>query len=155
VIRARLVLHAVALIAPFVAAGAFCALLFRSETTSAWRQAGVLGGIGAIAAQIAAAVCWRSLDRHAREGRGAWKTGLGMAVLTHVLFGVLLAGAFAASLRFLDAGDPGSAKDLLLQAAFFSVASLTTAGAFTFPFTAWFAHAIAALRRKELAHDAR
>jgi len=153
--RARLVLHAVALIAPFVAAGAFSALLFRSEMAAGWRQAGVLGGIGALAAQIAAAVCWRSLDRHAREGRGAWKTGLGMAALTHLLFGALLTAAFAASIRFLDAGDAGSANDLLLQAVFFSLASLTTVGAFTFPFTAWLAHAIAALRRKELAHDAR
>jgi hypothetical protein len=153
--RARIVLHGVALLAPFVAAGAFCALLFRSEATSAWRQAGVLGGIGALAAQIAAAVCWRSLDRRARDGQGAWKTGLVMAGLTHLLFGVLLMAAFAASIRFLDAGDPGNAGDLLLQAAFFSLASLTTVGALTFPFTAWLAHAIAALRRKELAHDAR
>ncbi len=149
--RARIVLHLVALLAPFLAAGAFCALLFRSETTSAWRQAGVLGGIGALAAQIAAAVCWRSLDRRARAGSGAWKIGLGMAALTHVLFGVLLMAAFAASIRFLDAGDPGNAQDLLLQAAFFALASLTTVGALTFPRSAGLAQAIAALRRKELA----
>jgi hypothetical protein len=153
--RARLLLHLAALIAPFVAAGAFCALLFRSETISAWRQASVLGGIGALAAQIAAAVCWRSLDRRAGAGSGAWKIGLGMAALTHLLFGILLTAAFAASIRLLDAGDSGNAKDLLLQAAFFALASLTTVGAITFPLSAWLAEAIAALRRKELADDAR
>ena len=153
--RARIVLHLVALLAPFLAAGAFCALLFRSETISAWRQAGVLGGIGALAAQIAAAVCWRPLDRRARAGSGAWKIGLAMAALTHLLFGVLLMGAFAASIRLLDAGDPGGAKDLLLQAAFFALASLTTVGALTLPLSAWLAQVLAAMRRTELADDAR
>jgi len=153
--RARIVLHLVALLAPFFAAGAFCALLFRSETISAWRQAGILGGIGALAAQMAAAVCWRSLDRRARVGSGAWKIGLGMAALTHLLFGVLLMAALAASIRLLDAGDPGNAKDLLLQASFFALASLTTVGALTLPLSAWLAQAIAALRRKELADGAR
>ncbi|HEY0232907.1 MAG TPA: hypothetical protein VGC55_16800 [Dokdonella sp.] len=153
--RARIVLHLVALVAPILAAGAFCALLLRSETPSAWRQAGVLGGIGALAAQIAAGLCWRSLDRRARAGSGAWKTGLGMAALTHLLFGVLLTAALALSIRFLDAGDSGTARDLLLQAAFFALASLTTVGAVTLPLSAWLAQAIAALRRKEFADDAR
>jgi hypothetical protein len=152
---ARAWLHIAALLAPLGAAAGWSALASPADPSLGLRQSAIFGGLGALAAQIAALLRWRALERRAREGSGAWKTGIGMAVLTHVLFGVLFVAAMAASMRFLEAGDPGNAKDLLVQAAFFIAASLFAVGALSLPLTALLAWKIAVLRRREIADDAR
>ncbi|MEP7044740.1 MAG: hypothetical protein ABI843_16860 [Dokdonella sp.] len=153
--RARLLLHLAALLAPFVAACLWCLLLFRSDAALAYRQIAIFGGLGVVAAQFVALLRWRALEQRARNRSGAWKTGIGMAAITHVLFGLLFVAAYAASARWLQAGEPANAKDLLVQAAFFTAMSLLAVGVITLPLTAWLAHAIAKLRGKEFTDDAR
>jgi hypothetical protein len=153
-ISARTWLHIAAVVAPCAAAMLGSILLNRTDLRLATGQAVIFGIGGTLAAQIAALLRWHALDRRAREGSGAWKTGLGMAVTTHALFGLLFVAATAASMRWLEAGDPGSAKELFAQAGFIAALSVLSVGAITFPATALLAQKIAALRRKELADGA-
>ena len=151
--RARLWLHVAALVAPLAAAGAWM-LVMREASLSSGFGGFVFFGIGCVAvvsAQVAALLRWRALERRAREGHGAWLTGIGMAAITHLLFGVfadlLLVAAVGAVGQASDAGKP---SDLALQVLFFFIMSVFALGAITFPATALLAHWIAALRRKEL-----
>lgn len=152
--RARLWLHLAALLAPLaaVSVGPFMA-----------RDAGVMfglsgfaiyGSIAVVSAQVAALLRWRALERHAREGHGAWRTGIGMAAITHLLFGVLADAVLIAAIGgWQEAAGTGKPSDIVLQMAFFFAASVFALGAVTFPATALLAHWIAALRRKELVDD--
>jgi len=153
--RARLLLHLAALLAPFVAAALWCVLLFRNEASRALGQALVLGTGGALSAQIAALLRWRALDRRARDGSGGWQTGIGMAAITHALFGLLLDAALVASVGWTQSMGTGRPSDLVVQVIFFSMASVLTVGLVTFPFTALLAQWVATQRRKEIADGAR
>lgn len=86
--RARLLLHAAALVFPLLAAGAMM-------TTSFFRGAEdffALAGVAVVAAQLAVLPGWWLLERSAR--RPGWirpaLAGLVMALLTHLLFGVVM-----------------------------------------------------------------
>lgn len=151
--RARLILHLVALLAPLIATSAWCVLVYQSNAAGAWGVVAVVGGLAALSAQVAALLRWRALDRRARAGQGAWLAGIGMAAITHALFGVLLDAALVLSLGgWREAAGTGRPSDLLLQSLFFFVMSVMPVGLVTFPATALFASWIAALRRKELGH---
>ncbi|MEP7096991.1 MAG: hypothetical protein ABI748_04950 [Dokdonella sp.] len=152
---ARATLHLVALLAPFAAAALWVLLMYRSQSGVALRQFLLFGGLGALAAQVAAWLRWRALERRAREGHGAWHTGIGMAAITHLLFAV-----FGEALLVLAAGGwrsvagTGRGSDIVLQMLFFLLISIFAVGAISFPSTAVLAQWIANLRRKELAHAA-
>lgn len=148
--RARILLHLAALVVPIAAAAAWSFALNPADPHLALRQTRIFGGLGVIAAQLAALARWRALDRRARAGAGAWKTGLGMAALTHVLFGMLFAFAFNASLLWLQPGDASSLHDAIMQALFFIAMSMLTIGLLSFPLTAALAQGLAALRAREL-----
>jgi len=147
-------LHLAALLAPLAAAGAWTLIAREAELTFGPGGLAIFGGVAVIAAQVAALLRWRALERRAREGRGAWRTGIGMAAITHVLFGVLADVLLIAAVGGVQqAAGTGRFSDILLQMAFFFAASVFALGAVTFPATALLAHWIAALRRKELADD--
>lgn len=148
--RARLLLHLAALVVPVAAAAAWSFALNPADLRLALRQTQIFGGLGVVAAQLAALARWRALDRRARDGTGAWKTGLGMAVLTHVLFGVLFALALNASLLWLQPADASSLRDAIMQTLFFIAMSMLTIGLLSFPLTAVLAQVLAALRAREL-----
>jgi len=148
--RSRLYLHLAALLAPLVAASVWCLFLYRAEVAAKWGVVAVVVGLAILSAQMAALLRWRPLDARARAGSGAWRAGIGMAAITHALFGVFLDVA----LIFVVGGwstvaGTGHASDLFPQAFFFIVASVLPLGLVTFPATAVFATWIATLRRKE------
>ena len=148
---ARLLLHLAALIAPPLAAMLFCLLLPHAGAAFPWQQVALFGGVGVVAAQVSALLLWRALERRAREGRGAWVVGLGMAALTHLLFGVLFDLALVLAVGgWRDAAGNGQVSDLFLQIVFFAAISMLSVGVITFPATVAFAHIVAARRRKEL-----
>ena len=112
---ARLLLHLVALLVPLLVAALFCMVQHGTLGTLVWRQLVLLGGVGLVAAQLAALISWRALERRAREGRGAWVVGLGMAALTHLLFGVLFDLAIVLAFgSWRAAAGTGQPTDLLL-----------------------------------------
>lgn len=149
--RARLYLHCVALIAPFTAAATFACMVDR-DADFILRMAGIFGGVGALSAQIAALLRWRALERRARAGSGGWITGIGMAAITHVLFGVLAAiGLAIAAGGWRKSAGSGSPFDIVVQALFFMLASILPVGIVTVPATGGFAEWIARLRSRELA----
>ncbi len=115
----------------------------------------IFGGFGAVAAEIAAWLRWSALERRVRALTGGWQTGIGMAAITHLLFGVLLGVVLTLSIGWEKAIGNGGVSDLVIQAGFFFAASLLTVGWITFPTTALLAHGIAARRRKELIDGAR
>jgi hypothetical protein len=150
--RARLLLHACALIAPFVAALAWSMLLMRNDLSLALRQTLLLGAAGALAAEIAALIGWRAIERRAAASRAGWPVGLGMAAITHLLFGVLFDAMLVAAVGWRASMGPGHVSDLVLQSFFFALVSALTLGAATFPLTALLAQWITAQRRRELVH---
>ncbi|WP_440223562.1 hypothetical protein ACQQ2N_21170 [Dokdonella sp. MW10] len=153
--NARAWLHLAALLAPLVAALLLAWVVFQGELLETPWRAPALAAPGVIAAQLVAWWRWPALERRAVAGEGAWLTGLGMAALTHVLFGVLLVVALmiAAGPRAYF-GESG-AWSVAGQIVFFMLASLGATGWLSFPLTAGLAQAIAALRRKELSRDTR
>jgi hypothetical protein len=147
---ARITLHLAALFAPLLAVSAWCLILYRVQSGDALGVIALVGGLGILSAQIAALLRWRALDARARKGHGAWLTGIGMAALTHVVFGILLDVALVFAIGgWREAAGTGHPTDLLLQSLFFFFASVVPVGLVTFPATALLAHWIAALRRKE------
>lgn len=156
--NARLTLHLVALLAPFAAASLWCLLLLMMSGGNgevAWRQFLLFGGLGALAAQIAALLRWRALERRAREGVGAWLTGIGMAAITHLLFAIFGELLLVVALGgWRSAAGTGRASDIVIQMFFFLLVSMFAVGAITFPSTALLVQWIANRRRKELAHAA-
>jgi hypothetical protein len=150
--RARLLLHAGALIAPFLAALGWSALLMHSDLVLALRQTLLLGAAGALAAGIAALVGWRAIERRAAALRNGWPVGLGMAAITHLLFGVLFDAMLVVAVGWRASMGTGHVSDLVLQSFFFALVSVATLGAATFPLTALLAQWITHLRRRELGH---
>jgi hypothetical protein len=149
--KPRIYLHLAAFVAPLAAAVAWCAVIYRSELANAAGVVAVVGGLGILAAQMAALLRWRALEARAREGRGAWLNGIGMAAITHALFGVFLDVALVLSVGgWREAVGTGKPTDLLIQSLVFFIASVMPIGLVTFPATALFATWIAALRAKEL-----
>jgi len=148
--HARLWLHVAALLAPLAAAAAWSFLLNPDDARLALRQTCLFGGLAAVAAQIAALSCWRALDRRARAGSGAWKVGIGMAAITHLLFGALFALGMNVSLWLLRSADASSIGDAAVQALFFVAVSALSVGFVSFPLTAALAHGLAGLRAREL-----
>ena len=152
--HARLLLHVVALVAPFAAATLFAAALDHDDPALAAKHALLFGLPAAIAAQVAAFVRWRALDRRAHEPHGGWQAGIGMALITHVLFAVTADTALLTATGW-HAGTDGSIGAMLVQMIFFFLASIGAVGAVTFPITALLAQWIAARRREEIADGAR
>ena len=147
-----MLLHLAALLAPFAAAGLWCLRLVPVRGDFALAQFLLFGIVGALAANLAALLRWRALERRARAGEGAWITGIGMAAITHLLFGALFVVLIVAGVGgWRNAAGTGRPFDLVLQALFFFAISVFAAGIVTFPVTAWIAHAVAARRRRELA----
>ncbi len=154
--NARMTLHLVALAAPLAAAALWCLLLNSVNTDGiAWRQFLLFGGLGAISAQVAALLRWRALERRAREGSGAWLTGIGMAAITHLLFAAFGELLLVVSVGgWLHAAGTGRGSDIVIQMIFFLLVSIFAVGAITFPSTALLVQWIANMLRKELAHAA-
>jgi hypothetical protein len=149
-----MILHLAALLIALLATSLWSLALNRGDLQLALKQDAIFGGIGALSAQLAALLRWRALERRARAGEGAWLTGLGMAAITHVLFGLIFTAALNASVRWLQPDEAGTASDVVLQALFFVAMSVLVVGVVSFPLTAALAQGIAALRRKELADGA-
>jgi hypothetical protein len=152
--RARLLLHVAALIAPFAAATLFAAAIDHDDAALAAKQTVMFGAPGAIAAEIAAWLRWPALDRRAHEGSGGWQTGIGMALITHVLFAVIVDAALLTATGWRE-GTDGSISAAFGQTTFFFLASIGAAGVVTLPFTTLLAQWIAARRREEIADGAR
>lgn len=150
---ARWILHLAALLAPLAAASLWCLRMPDASGSVVWRQFLIFGGIGVVSAQLAALLRWRALERRAHAGRGAWLTGIGMAAITHVLFGVVGVALLMGGIAGWDSSTgQGSGSTFVLQALFFVAISIFAVGAITFPATALLTHWVANLRRKELAH---
>lgn len=147
-------LHLAALLIALLLASVWSLVLDRGDMQLALKEDAIFGGIGALSAQLAALLRWRALERRARVGEGAWLTGLGMAAITHVLFGLIFTAALNASVLWLQPEEAVAVSDLALQVLFFTAMSVLVAGVVSFPLTAALAQGIAALRRKELADGA-
>ena len=150
---ARLRLHVGALLVALAVPLGWMVLLYRDRLIDVDMRMAMFALPGIVAAQLAALVRWPALARRARDGRAGWPSGLGMALLTHLLF-----GAFAALGIFLATGPrtwlaESSAWALFPQALFFSLASLGACGIVTFVATALLAQHVAARHRTERAHD--
>jgi hypothetical protein len=150
--RARLLLHACALIAPFVAALTGSAILMRNDIALGLEQTLMIGAAGAFAAEIAALIGWRAIERRAAVSRNGWPVGLGMAATTHLLFGVMCDALLVAAAGWRESMSTGRASDLVLPAFFFALISAMALGAATFPLTALLAQWITAVRQGELVH---
>ncbi|ANB16853.1 hypothetical protein [Dokdonella koreensis] len=127
-------------------------LLAGGPLGAALRRVALVAVPAVAATGLAAWLRWSALERRARSGSGGWQTGIGMAALSHALFGLLLA------LALMLATGPaywihGGGWNLPLQALFFSLASLGAVGIPSFLLAAWLAQDTAARRRKELARD--
>ncbi len=114
-----------------------------------------IAGPAVLAAQTAAWLRWRALDRRAHAGQSAWPTGLVMALLTHAFFGAYLALALGATVGLQEWRADGAFWQIPMQAIFFGVFSLLFGGAVSLPVTAWVAHVFSRRREKELALESR
>ena len=115
----------------------------------------IIAAPAVLAAQTAALLRWRALDRRARSQQSAWPTGLGMAVLTHFFFGIYLALTFVTTMGLQEWRGDGAIWQVPLQAIFFGIVSLGLAGAGSLPVTAWVVHVVSRRREKELALEPR
>lgn len=150
-IAARGWLHIGALLIPLAAAVGWTLLVFRDDLAGGLLKTLYFAGPAMVAAQVVAVLRWRALERRATAGEGGWKTGLGMAAMTHGLFGVLLAVVLALAAGLSKGLVDSGFGNLIGQAAFFTIASISAAGAITFPVTALLAQRIASMRQRELA----
>lgn len=151
--RARLRLHLGALLIALFAPLPWVLLIWNDQRRAPVLEVLMFSMPGIVAAQIAAWLRWSALVRRAREGRNGWPAGVGMAVLTHLLFGVVVALTlfFAVGPRtWLGESSPWT---LVPQALFFSLMSLGTCGFLTFIATALLAQHVAGRLRQEQAHD--
>lgn len=151
--RARMRLHVGAFGIALVAPLGWVLLLYRDRWMEVDLRMAAFALPGVAAAQIAALLRWPALARRALDGRAGWPSGLGMASITHVLFGV-----FVALGLFLVTGPrawlaESSLWALVPQALFFTLASLGACGIVTFVATALLARHVATRHREELAHD--
>ena len=151
--RARTRLHFGALAIALVAPLGWALLLYRDRLMDADVRLVAFALPGVAAAQVAAWLRWPALARRAGSGRAGWPSGLGMAAITHLLFGALIAlGLFFATgpRAWLAESSPWA---LVVQVVFFSVMSLGACGVVTFAATALLAQHVAARHRQELVHD--
>lgn len=148
-IPARGWLHLGALLISLILPIGWVMILFHDDIASGLRKSMIFGVPGLLAAQLAAWLRWGALKRRAVSGDG-WKTGLGMAAITHVWFGIFAALGLAASNGWKHWLADGSIGNLLGQAIFFTLGSIGAVGAITFPTTALLAHRVASLRHCEL-----
>jgi hypothetical protein len=133
-----------------------CAVVMRLGTGHFEFDTGNLAGFAVMAAspslsgQIATAWGWRRIEAAARSGRAGWPTGIGIGMLTHVLFAALgmLLGLIVSPIggQWLE--------HTLLMFGFLFVFSLLLGGLFSLPLAALSAQWAATRRRKELAHVA-
>lgn len=152
--RARLRLHVGALLIALIAPLPWVLLLWRDRLEVADLRLLAFAVPGIVAAQIAAGLCWRRLVRRAREGRDGWLVGLGMAVLTHLLFGVFVALAFFLA----DVSQTGTSESsfwmVVFQSLFFALMSFGACGLVTFiAATVLAQHVVKRLRSHELAAE--
>ncbi|MCQ4166877.1 hypothetical protein [Tahibacter harae] len=142
----RLLLHAAALVLPALVIGIAVGVAGGNAA-----EIPPLAGFAMLAAQLAALAGWPLLDSAARRP-GLVRpvlAGLFMAVLTHVLFGVLL--SLGLSLKHAVLSDLG---ELLRSMVFFVFLSLMLAGWATAPALMGLAAGLCRLRRGELAAPA-
>lgn len=152
---ARALLHFIAFLLPMIPV-----LLWLGAMGKQFDVAGLIAAAtvlvpAVVAAQTAACLRWRALDRRAHARQSAWQTGVGMALLTHLLFGLYLALAFVAAVGLQEWRGDGRFWQLPMQAFFFAFVSLMLGGAISLPVTAWVAHAISRRREKELVVESR
>lgn len=151
--RARVVLHLAALLLPVLPLAGWMLVVDRSLDWNSFAAMLFFAGPAVLAAQLAAWLRWKALQARAMANGPAWLTGLGMAAITHLLFGVLLV------LTLLVASGAGewtsmeSWWQLPAQALFFAFVSLSLTGVVTLPATAWIAHRVARHYQKELASE--
>jgi hypothetical protein len=151
VISARALLHGGALALPVGVALAWAMLMSFGDLRLGLRQALIFAVPAAIAAQIAALLRWSALERRAIANKPGWPAGIGMAAITHLLFGLLFALGLAVAVGLEHGFGESSWAQLLVQALFFTLASIGAVGMGTFFVTAVLAQKVAALRHKELA----
>lgn len=145
-IGARARLHLAAAVIPAgLAISAVSLLLDFGTSTKFLSDVARFAGSAVLAAQLAAWLRWGALERRARSGSDGWPAGLGMAALTHALFGLLLALAAARTDDWTTA-----LGDAAIIGSFFALFSLGMAGVPSFLLTAWLAQHLTARRRKEL-----
>lgn len=150
-ISARATLHLAALLMPMVPVVLWLGAIGRLLDEGSAIAASTIAVPASLAAQTASLWRWNALQRRAIAKRSAWPTGVGMAALTHLFFGVYLAVAFIVFVGPEEWMGSGQIWKLPMQAAFFSFSSLMIAGWVSLPLTAWLAHAIGRKREKELA----
>lgn len=151
--RARARLHLGALLIALLAPLGWALLLWRDRLAVGDLRLLAFAVPGIIAAQMAAWMRWRALERRAGAGRHGWPAGLGMAALTHLLFGLLVALGLVVAVGPRAWLADASPWMLVPQALFFSLMSLGACGLVTFLATALLAQHVAHRRGRELAHD--
>lgn len=139
----RLLLHGLAVVLPAMVIG--IAVGFADGKAA---DMVLLAAVAVFAAQLAALAGWPLLDDAARRPGLARPVlaGLAMALLTHVLFGVVL--SFFLLLEHKSLSQPG---ELLRSMVFFVVVSLILAGWATLPLLMGLGVGLCGLRRDELA----
>ncbi|MBL0163596.1 MAG: hypothetical protein IPP82_08140 [Xanthomonadales bacterium] len=152
---ARAILHLCALVLPMIPVLIWLGAMGKQFNVAGLTATLLIAAPAVLAAQTAALLRWRALDKRARSKQSAWPTGLGMAVLTHFFFGIYLALAFVATTGLQEWRGDGAIWQVPLQAIFFGIVSLGLAGAVSLPVTAWLAQVISQRREKELALESR
>lgn len=140
---ARLLLHGLAAVLPVIVIGIVIGFVDGKAAEMV-----PLAAVAVFAAQVAALAGWPLLDDAARRPGLARPVlaGLAMALLTHVLFGVVLSSFLLLEHDVLS--QPG---ELLRSMVFFVVVSLILAGGATLPLLMGLGVGLCRLRRDELA----
>lgn len=156
-IHARACLHlAAALIPAGLAASVSVAVLNVALSAQSLSEIAQFAGPAVLAAQLAAWLCWGALERRARSGRNGWPVGLGMAALTHALFGLLLmlvmlvVGFYRGWIAGVYGWSMASLGEAALLGSIVALFSLGITGVPSFLLTIWLAQRLTVRRRKEL-----
>lgn len=151
--RARILLHFAALVIAVLPVLLWLVVTDQAIDSKSFSAIMIFVGPAIFAAQFAALVRWKALKLRAMANNRAWLTGLGMAAITHLMFGVLL----SLVLLVVSGGGELSSVEIWwqfpVQVLFFALVSLSLTGVVTFPATAWIAHWIAGRYRKEMARE--
>lgn len=151
--RARVALHLAALVLPLLPLAGWMLVVERSFDWNGLSAMLFFAGPAIVAAQLAAWLRWSALKARASSHGRAWLTGLGMAFITHLLFGVLLVLTLLVASGSKEWATMESWWQLPAQALFFAFVSLSLTGVVTLPATAWIAHRVARHYQKELASE--
>ena len=154
-IPSRLALHGLMLLNPLLACAAVLRVFsgrfdFDSDNLEGFF---VLALAPSASAQLATALRWRRIDARARQRLSGWPAGIGIALLTHLIFAAL--GAVAVVVW--DWSNPHDGSWLVNVAAVFGSLfffSLLFGGALSLPLSALAAQWAAAQRAGELADAA-